>query len=258
MNAMGKPLVAGNWKMHHGPDAARAFGRTWAARALPAGVGVALFPPALSLAALRDALGEDTRVLLGVQNIHWEAAGAFTGELSASMASEAGAALALVGHSERRHVFGETDEETARKVNAAFGAGLRPVLCVGETESERDAGRLEAVLRRQLDAVAARIDDARLAALAVAYEPVWAIGTGRTATPGDASAAHAFLREVLGERLGDGAGDVPILYGGSVKPGNAAELMAARDVDGVLVGGASLDPGDFGAIVDAAAGGGPA
>lgn len=252
MSAVGTPLVAGNWKMHHGPLAAREFGEAFAARALPAEVTVALFPPALSLAALRAALGEASPVLLGVQDIHWEASGAYTGELSAPMAAEAGAALALVGHSERRHVFGETDEETARKVAAAFGAGLVPVLCVGETEAERDAGRLEEVLRRQLGAVAARLDDARLAELVVAYEPVWAIGTGRTATPEDASQAHALLRAALRGRVGGRSADVPILYGGSVKPENAAELLRSADVDGVLVGGASLDAGSLGAIADAA------
>ena len=247
------PLVAGNWKMNHDPAAARAFGEALAGRDLPAGVSVALFPPALSLASLRDGLGEGARVLLGVQNIHWEESGAFTGELSAGMAAAAGASLALVGHSERRHVFGETDEETARKVAAAFAAGLAPVLCVGETEAERDAGRLEEILGRQFGAVAAGLDDPRLGALVLAYEPVWAIGTGRTATPADASAAHALLRARLAARLGEsGAAAVPILYGGSVKPANAEALMGASDVDGVLVGGASLDPDSFGAIVDAA------
>jgi triosephosphate isomerase len=255
MSAVVGGLVAGNWKMHLGPAEARAFGEAFAGRSAPGGVAVALFPPALSFTALRDALGPDTVVLLGVQNIHWEGAGAFTGEVSAPMAAGAGAALALVGHSERRHVFGETDEETARKVSAAFGAGLTPVLCVGETESERDDGRLERVLRRQLDAVAGRLDDALLAALVIAYEPVWAIGTGRTATPADASAAHGLLRDALGERVGDRAASVPILYGGSVKPDNAGELLGAPDVDGVLVGGASLDPASFGAIVDAAGAG---
>ena len=253
MSTVRPPLVAGNWKMHHGPAAAREFGEALAARALPPAVTVALFPPALSLAALRAGLGEGSTVLLGVQDIHWEPSGAYTGELSAPMAAEAGAELALVGHSERRHVFGETDEETARKVAAAFGAGLVPVLCVGETEAERDAGRLEEVLARQLGAVAGRLDDARLAGLVVAYEPVWAIGTGRTATPEDASQAHALLRAALRGRIGDEAGGVPILYGGSVKPANAAELLGARDVDGVLVGGASLDAASFGAIADAAA-----
>ena len=252
MSGVRAPFVAGNWKMHHGPARARSFGRAFAGAAPPPGVTVGLFPPALSLEALREGLGPDTRVLLGVQDIHWEESGAFTGELAAGMAAEAGASLVLVGHSERRHLFGETDEETARKVAAAFSAGLTPVLCVGETEAERDAGRLEQTLLRQIGAVAGRLDDARLAQLVLAYEPVWAIGTGRTATPDDASGAHRVLRSALGARLGGGAADVPILYGGSVKPDNAAELLGAPEVGGVLVGGASLDPESFAAIAASA------
>lgn len=254
MTGVRAPFVAGNWKMHHGPARAREFGRAFAGAEAPPGVTVGLFPPALSLAALEEALGVDSDVLLGVQHVHWEESGPFTGELSASMAADAGASLALVGHSERRQLFGETDEDTARKTAAAFAAGLTPVLCVGETEQERDAGRLREVLERQLDAVAGRLDDARLAQLVLAYEPVWAIGTGRTATPGDASEAHRLLRAVLANRLGDRAAEVPILYGGSVKPENAAELLRAPEVGGVLVGGASLDPEGFAAIVAAAPG----
>ncbi len=252
MSAVRAPFVAGNWKMHHGPGRAREFGRSFTGSVTPPGVTIGLFPPALSLAALEEALGPDTDVLLGVQNIHWEESGAFTGELSAPMAAAAGARLALVGHSERRHLFGETDEETARKTAAAFAAGLAPVLCVGETEAERDAGRLREVLGRQLEAVASRLDDARLSQLVLAYEPVWAIGTGRTATPEDATEAHLLLRGGLAARLGERAAGVPILYGGSVKPTNAAELLRAPEVGGVLVGGASLDPESFAAIVAAA------
>ncbi len=242
------PVIAGNWKMHKGPEAARSFCREFVQVAPPASDRtVLLFPPALSVTAVREALGEHD-VGVGVQSVHWESQGAFTGEISAPMAAEAGADYALVGHSERRHVFGETDEETGRKVAAAVEAGLVPVLCVGETLEERKAGRLEEVILRQLEAGIAGIDHAAVASMLVAYEPVWAIGTGETATPEDAADAHGRLRERLRERVGDAADQVPLLYGGSVKPHNAAELLDASDVDGVLVGGASLDPRDFARI----------
>lgn len=251
MDRVRTPVIAGNWKMHKGPEAARKFSREFAQVAPPTGSRtLILFPPSLSVTTVRDALGGHG-VAVGVQNLYWETEGAFTGELSAPMAREAGARYALVGHSERRHVFGETDPETARKVEAAAGAGLVPVLCVGETIEERRAGRLEEVILRQLDAGLERVDDDVAAAMLVAYEPVWAIGTGETATPDDAADAHGLLRSRLRDRLGDRAGDVPILYGGSVKPANAAELLAASDVDGVLVGGASLDPRDFAKIAAA-------
>ena len=168
------------------------------------------------------------------------------------MAADAGASLALVGHSERRHVFGETPEDTARKVRAALDAGLRPVLCVGEKIEERRAGRAEATVREQLDAVLPGLAAEDAARLLVAYEPVWAIGTGETATPEDAAAMHARVRARLREAFGEpGAAAVPILYGGSVKPENARELLAAPEVDGVLVGGASLDPAGFASICTA-------
>ncbi|HSH44340.1 MAG TPA: triose-phosphate isomerase, partial [Longimicrobiales bacterium] len=169
-------------------------------------------------------------------------------EMSAGMAKEAGATHVLVGHSERRHVFGETDGQTAMKLGAAVGAGLTPVLCVGETIEERKAGHLERVILRQLDEATAGLPDDDLASILIAYEPVWAIGTGETATPDDAADAHHRLRKHLRKRLGKQAAEVPILYGGSVKPENAAELMGASDVDGVLVGGASLDPRSFAKI----------
>lgn len=244
-------VIAGNWKMHHGPDATRAF---FADLELPddAGHEIVVFPPALSLAAALDSRHRHGRVRLGVQNVHWEPSGAFTGELSAEMARGAGAEFVLVGHSERRHVFGETDDETARKAAAVRRAGLAPVICVGETIEERKARRVEDVILRQLDAVLDALDGTS-GRLLVAYEPVWAIGTGETATPADASAAHGTLRARLDQRLGaDVSGDVPILYGGSVKPDNAAELMDVPHVDGVLVGGASLDAASFAAILAAA------
>jgi triosephosphate isomerase (TIM) len=241
------PVIAGNWKMHKGPESARKFCREFAQVVPATSRTLILFPPDISLAVVRAGLAEHS-VGIGVQNIHWEAQGAFTGETSAAMAREAGAAYALVGHSERRHVFGETDQETARKVAAARQAGLTPVLCVGETLDERQAGRLEEVILRQLDAGIAELGDADLAHLLVAYEPVWAIGTGETATPEDAADAHGRLRDRLSERMGQAAATVPILYGGSVKPDNASALLATDDVDGVLVGGASLDPRDFAKI----------
>jgi triosephosphate isomerase (TIM) len=244
-----KPVIAGNWKMYKGPEAARGFCREFAQVAPTGNRTLILFPPAISLAVVRAALSEHG-VHVGVQNLHWEPQGAFTGETSAAMAREAGATFALVGHSERRHVFGETDDETARKAAAARNAGLSPVLCVGETIEERRAGRLGEVILRQLDAGLRDLDDADLAHLLVAYEPVWAIGTGETATPDDAAQAHGLLRARLQEYAGDAAA-VPILYGGSVKPDNATELLAADHVDGVLVGGASLDPRDFAKIAAA-------
>ena len=250
-NATSVPVIAGNWKMHKGPESARKFCREFIQVAPPAtGRTILVFPPALSVGTVRDALSEH-RIGVGVQNIHWEEQGAFTGEISAAMAKEAGATHVLVGHSERRHVFGETDEQTARKVAAALAQGLVPILCVGETIEERKAGRLEEVILRQLDAATAELGEGDLRRLLIAYEPVWAIGTGETATPADAADAHARLRARLAERLGDQATGLPILYGGSVKPDNARELLGAENVDGVLVGGASLDPRDFAKIASA-------
>lgn len=238
-------VVAGNWKMNHGPEAVAGFVE---GLELPAeGPRVMLFPPALSVAAM--VARRPRGVEVGVQNIHWEPGGAFTGEVSAEMAREAGATLALIGHSERRHLFGETDEEVARKVEAAHRAGLTPLVCVGETLEQRRAGRVEEVILAQLDAALEVVDPDD--PLIVAYEPVWAIGTGETATPDDAAAAHGALRARTRERGPVDPDRLAILYGGSVKPGNAAELMAAPDVDGVLVGGASLDPVSFAAIVRA-------
>lgn len=249
--ALKTPVIAGNWKMHKGPETARRFCREFAQVAPSASDRtLLLFPPAISVPAVRTGL-DGHHVGIGVQNIHWEAQGAFTGEMSAAMAREAGVGYVLVGHSERRHVFGETDEETGRKVAAAVDAGVVPVLCVGEKLEERRAGRLEEVILRQLDAGTAQVSDEAVAAMLVAYEPVWAIGTGETATPGDAADAHGRLRARLRERLGEAATGVPILYGGSVKPQNAGELLGAPDVDGVLVGGASLDPRDFAKIASA-------
>ena len=246
-------IVAANWKMHHGPGAVRDFFRRFSARSAPESVRVLVFPANVSLSDAAAAARPP--VELGVQNVHWEKEGALTGETSAEMAKEAGAALALVGHSERRHLFGETDADTGRKAAAATRAGLAPVVCVGELLEERRAGRLRQVLARQLEAVAGPLADAAgTTGFMVAYEPVWAIGTGETATPRDAAEAHEIVREALdGAVVPGGAANVPVLYGGSVNPGNARTLMSAPGVDGVLVGGASLAPESLAAIAEAAA-----
>jgi len=235
-------IIAGNWKMFRGPVATRTFFEQLRVDAVPARHELVVFPPAVSLTAA--ALARPARVRIGVQNIHWEDEGAFTGELSPSMAREAGAELALIGHSERRHLFGETDEQVALKTGAAIRHGLVPVVCLGETLDERRAGRVEEVILRQLDAVLPELAASPRGLLA--YEPVWAIGTGETATPADASAAHRTLRRRLADRLGaESASRVAVLYGGSVKPANARELLASDGVDGVLVGGASVDPASY-------------
>jgi triosephosphate isomerase len=243
------PVLAGNWKMNKGPRATRefflAFSDEYAARSDRT---VIFFPPALSLTTAVEALVGRTDLQLGVQNVFWEKSGAYTGEISAPMAVEAGAHFALTGHSERRHVFGESDAEVGRKAAAALEAGLTPVICVGETLDERRAGRLEEVLERQCAAAFAPLDTGA-GPILLAYEPVWAIGTGVNATPEDATAAHRFLRERFAKWRGrDEAQTLRILYGGSVKPDNAAELLAAPEVDGLLVGGASLEPAGFARI----------
>ena len=245
-----KPIYAANWKMNHGPTEARAFFREFLAH-VPRNTDRTLvfFPPALTLASVQEHLADRPEILVGVQNVHHEASGAFTGEVSAGMARDAGARIALVGHSERRHVFGETDEQTAKKVALLLRAGLTPMLCVGERLEEREAGLTEQVVLRQLEAGLAELEPAQAATVLIAYEPVWAIGTGRTATPHDASAVHGAIRRWLRERVGDRGAVVPILYGGSVNRSNAKLLLAADDVDGLLVGGASLDAGNWGAIV---------
>ena len=247
-----RPVLAANWKMHHGPVAARAFMADFLARYAPReDRTVVIFPPAISLAPVVEARADRTDILVGVQNVHVEEKGAFTGETSAPMAKEAGAKVVLVGHSERRHVFHETEAETARKCLLAFHLGLLPMLCVGERIEEREDGRTEEVVLRQLRAAIQLLPPGQIATMAIAYEPVWAIGTGRNATPEDASQVHAVLRGALGELVGRMAEEVPILYGGSVNPGNAKALLAAPGVDGLLVGGASLDPESWTAIAGA-------
>jgi triosephosphate isomerase (TIM) len=228
-------LVAGNWKMYKGPSEAADF--CLALRDQDLGeADVVVCPPFVSLAACVQLLA-GTEIGVAAQNVHWAGEGAFTGEVSAGMLRELGVYGAIVGHSERRQLFGETDETVARRASAALAAGLFVIACVGETESDREAGRTEEVLRRQASVL--EPDDN----LVVAYEPVWAIGTGKTATPEIAQDAHAFVKSIL---------DAPVLYGGSVKPDNAAELLAQPDVDGALVGGASLELEPFTAICRAA------
>jgi|SRR5688572_32471536 len=210
---------------------------------------ILIFPPALSFSVVAAAIGERRDILLGVQDVHWEDQGAFTGQLSVPMARDAGARVVLVGHSERRHVFGETDDDVALKCAAVERGGLTPLLCVGERLDERDAGNASGVVVSQLRAGLSRMTQLATREVMVAYEPVWAIGTGRNATPEDASAMHSVIRNELASLCGDRARVTPILYGGSVNSGNARSLLGAPEVDGLLVGGASLDPGSWLAIV---------
>jgi triosephosphate isomerase (TIM) len=232
-------LIAGNWKMYKTASETGEFCRALRnALGELEGVDVAVCPPFTGLAAAVQALA-DTDIAVAAQNVHWEAEGAYTGETSASMLADLGVYGAIVGHSERRQYFGETDEGVARRARAALDAGLSVIACVGELEEERERGETEEVLRRQLGQLEAHDD------LVVAYEPVWAIGTGKTATPELAQQAHAFVKTLV---------DVPVLYGGSVKPENAEELLAQPDVDGALVGGASLEVDSFVEICRAAIG----
>jgi len=250
-------IVAGNWKMHGSRAMARSFLDELARHPWDDGVTVVLFPPTVYLSWLSRLLENSSlvgSVALGAQDLHVEASGAFTGETSGQMIRDVGGTWVIVGHSERRQYSGESDELVAEKAEAARRAGLVPVVCVGETEAERDSGQAEAVVRRQLDAVAARLEPAALADLVVAYEPVWAIGTGRTATPETAQAMHAVIRDAL-DGLGARGDRVSILYGGSVKSGNAGELFSQPDIDGALVGGASLEAAEFARIIAARAAG---
>ena len=252
MATYNRPVLAANWKMHHGPTAAGEFLRTFLDRYAPrTDRTVILFPSAIAFSAARSAATSRADVHLGVQNIHTAEKGAFTGETSAPMAVDAGAAFVLVGHSERRHVFGETDAQTAEKCVRAAAHGLVPVLCVGEQIEEREAGQTDAVVLRQLRAGLEGLSAEDLRRVIIAYEPVWAIGTGRTATPDDASSAHAAIRAELRVLGGSATDEIPILYGGSVNVGNASALLAARGVDGLLVGGASLDPESWATICGA-------
>jgi triosephosphate isomerase len=246
---MRKPIVAGNWKMYKTVDAGVALGRDIAAGLRPGDPEVIVFPPATALHAVAHAV-KSTALKVGGQNMHFAREGAFTGEISSLMLKDAGCTHVLLGHSERRHVFGEDDELIAKKTRAAADAGLIPIVCVGETLPEREGGRTLEVVERQLERALRPLGADEVGRLAVAYEPVWAIGTGQVATPEQAQEVHAFIRKRIGVSHGDPVGGaVRILYGGSVKPDNIAGLMALPDVDGVLVGGASLDAAPFLKIV---------
>jgi triosephosphate isomerase len=247
-----RPLIAGNWKMHKTIAEAEEFIGTLLPRVSTADeVDVAICPSFLALGAMVDST-RGSRVEVYAQTMHHEDSGAFTGEVAAPMLVELDVHGVVLGHSERRELFGETDRALALKVPAALAAGLKPILCVGETEDERAAGDTERKLRQQVQDDLAKVAEDRLVDVVVAYEPIWAIGTGLVATPEQAQEACGFIRALVGQRSKDAAERMRILYGGSVKPDNAAELMALPDVDGALVGGASLDAESFAAIVAAA------
>lgn len=249
-------LVAGNWKMNRLPAEGAALVREMvalrAADPAAAGCAVAVCPPFPALAAVGEAL-RGSGVHLGAQNMHAETHGAFTGEVSGPMLAALGCRFVVLGHSERRHGMGETDEQVALKLRAALRDGLTPIVCVGELLAEREAGRMADVLVRQVSAAYAGLDTGTAKATVVAYEPVWAIGTGKVATPEQARDAHRVIRVTLDKVVGAGTGgSVAILYGGSVSAANAATLFAEDDLDGALVGGASLEPAGFWKIVAAA------
>jgi len=250
-----RPLIAGNWKMFKtAPEAVALAREIWAEAKNPGAVDVLVAPPFTSLHVVEDVL-RGSAILLSGQNMHWETQGAFTGEISPAMLKTAGCSHVILGHSERRHIFGETDDAVARKTKAALAVDLVPIVCVGETLEERDSGKTEAVVERQVRAALGDLSAEQVASTVIAYEPVWAIGTGRNATSAQAQEVHAFIRALVGRTHGaEAAAAVRILYGGSVKPENAAELLAAPDVDGALIGGASLKAESFLAVVKAAQG----
>jgi len=245
-----KKVIAANWKMYKTPDQAGEFFREF----LPLVADhsrdeVVVCPPCIDLCAAVEAV-KGSNVAIGAQNLHWEKEGAYTGEVSAGMLLAAGCTHVIIGHSERRQYFGETDDTVNLKLKTALEAGLTPIVCVGEVLEEREAGLTEDVLRRQCLRAFHAISAKKVAKLVVAYEPVWAIGTGKTATPQLASEAHLLIRGEAAKAFGQASADnLRILYGGSVKPENAKALMAEEEIDGALVGGASLDPKSFGAIV---------
>ncbi len=240
-------LIAGNWKMFKGPGETRAFLDAFRGLEPPPGVDVVLCPPYVSLVA---AVAQGHTIY--AQNVHWEPSGAYTGEVSPAMLSEVDAHGVVLGHSERRQYYGESDRALQRKVPKALEAGLTPILCVGETEEERERGETERRLRHQVQEGLEAVPADRLADVVIAYEPVWAIGTGRTATPEQAQEAVAFVRALVAGFDADAGESIRVLYGGSVKTDNIGELMALPDVDGALVGGASLDPAAFAQMVEAA------
>jgi triosephosphate isomerase len=248
---MRRPVIAGNWKMFKTVAETRAFFSAF--KPLVASTthcDIVVAPTFTSLAAAAEA-ASGSNIAISAQNMHFEKQGAFTGEVSAAMVVEAGCRYVILGHSERRHIFGETDEIVAKKTVAALDAGLMPIVCVGETLDERNAKQTEAVLARQFTGGLGALTDEQFSRILLAYEPVWAIGTGRTATPEMAGDAHGFLRDQAASRFtSDRAADLRILYGGSVKPDNVRGLMAQLEIDGALVGGASLEAASFASIVN--------
>ncbi|MGH2870679.1 MAG: triose-phosphate isomerase [Solirubrobacteraceae bacterium] len=252
MNPDRIPLIAGNWKMHKTVEAAEDFIQALLPRVSSVQrAEVAICPPFTALQAMVDST-RGSRVAVYAQTMHHADEGAYTGEVSPPMLVEVGVQGVVLGHSERRQLFGETDKALGLKVPAALASGLRPLLCVGETEEERERGDTQRKLRHQVQEALARLELAQLAEVVIAYEPIWAIGTGQVAAPEQAQEAIAFVRALVGDRSDEAAARVRILYGGSVKPENAAELLALPDIDGALVGGASLAAESLAAIVAAA------
>lgn len=244
------PVLAGNWKMFKTVAETVQFFEAFKPLVADAtGREIVLCPPFPALAHAAETV-RDSNIRIGAQNLHWEAEGAFTGEVSAGMLVGAGCSHVIIGHSERRQYFGETEQTVAKRIDAALGANLTPIVCVGETLEEREGGRTNEVLATQFNGGLTNLTPETFAKSIIAYEPVWAIGTGKTATPEMAAEAHGFLRGLAAEKFGKQAADgIRILYGGSVKPANVAGLMAKDDIDGGLVGGASLQPDSFAAIV---------
>jgi triosephosphate isomerase (TIM) len=248
---MRRPFIAGNWKMNTNRASAVALAKEVAKRAESlAGVDLAVCPPSCYLDAVGQALAGSTKVALGAQNVYHEKDGAYTGELSAAMLVDLGCKYVILGHSERRHILGETDAAINKKLHASLAAGLLPIVCVGELLSEREAGRTLAVVQSQFDGSLAGLSDEQILKVVIAYEPVWAIGTGKVATPQQAEDVHLALRKIIAGRYNSSIADsVRLQYGGSVKPDNAAELLKQPDIDGALVGGASLKADQFLGIV---------
>jgi len=251
---MRKKIVAANWKMNMmQAESARFVESLLLEIGDMADVEVVIVPPFTAIAKVMEALGSAQNIKVGAQNMHWERSGAFTGEISAALLRDLFVHYVVLGHSERRRLFGETNEIVNRKVRAAHEASLRPIVCVGETLDQRDRGNVDKILSIQLRGSVAGLESKQLQETVIAYEPVWAIGTGRNATPEQAQEAHAFIRRTLRDMADDTTAErVRIQYGGSVKPENARDLMSQPDIDGALVGGASLDPRSFAQIVKAA------
>lgn len=247
---MRQPVIAGNWKMFKKiAETGDFFAQFLPLVSAVSHCEIVVAPPFTALAAAAAAAA-GSKVSISAQDVYFEKEGAFTGEVSISMLLDAGCRYTIIGHSERRQFFGETDETVNKKTRASIVAGLKAIVCVGETLSERDGGQAEAIVRRQVRNGLAELTQSDLSSIIVAYEPVWAIGTGRTATPETAAAMHGEIRKTIEESFGaKAAADIRILYGGSVKPNNISELMQREDIDGALVGGASLDPASFAAIV---------